>query len=86
MGPALVINPVKPGLHGQAGQQAVLAPVPVRGGEVHCPALVVEALPGVVILLVPGLGHPHPHSRPLVHHGDGQRVELLFTPLEYALH
>ena len=81
MGPALVINPVKPGLHGQAGQQAVLAPVPVRGGEVHCPALVVEALPGVVILLVPGLGHPHPHSRPLVHHGDGQRVELLLTPL-----
>ena len=83
MGPALVINPVKPGLHGQAGQQAVLAPVPVRGGEVHCPALVVEALPGVVILLVPGLGDPHSDPRPLVHDGDGERVELLFTPLEY---
>ena len=81
MGPALVINPVKPGLHGQAGQQAVLAPVPVRGGEVHCPALVVETLPGVVILLVPGLGDSDPHSGPLVHHRDGQRVELLFTPL-----
>ena len=81
MGPALVVNPVKPGLHGQAGQQTVLAAVSVRGGEVHCPALVVEALPGVVVLLVPGLGHPDPHTRPLVHHGDGQRVELLFTPL-----
>ena len=81
MGPALVVDPVKPGLHRQAGQQAVLAAVSVRGGEVHCPALVVEALPGVVVLLVPGLGHPHPHTRPLVHHGDGQRVELLFTPL-----
>ena len=81
MGPALVVDPVKPGLHCQAGQQAVLAAVSVRGGEVHCPALVVEALPGVVVLLVPGLGHPDPHTRPLVHHGDGQRVELLFTPL-----
>ena len=81
MGPALVINPAKPGLHGQAGQQTVLAAVSVRGGQIYRPAFVVETLPGMVVLLVPGLGHSDPHSRPLVHHGDGQRVELLFTPL-----
>ena len=81
MGPALVIHPVKPGLHGEAGQQAVLAAVSVRGRQIHRSAFVVETLPGVVILLVPGLGDSHPHSGPLVHHRDGQRVKLLFTPL-----
>ena len=83
MAAALVIHPVKPGLHRQAGQQTVLAAVSIRGGDVHRAALVVEALPGVVILLVPGLGDPHSDPRPLVHDGDGERVELLFTPLEY---
>ena len=82
MGPGLVVHPVKAGLDREAGQQPVFPPVPVAGGHVHGAALVVEALPGVVILLVPGLGHPEPHARPLIHHRDGQRVELLFTSLQ----
>ena len=82
MRPGLVVNPVEAGLDRKAGQEPVLAPVPVTGGHVHGAALVVEALPGVMILLVPGLGHPQPHARPLIHHGDGERVELLFTSLQ----
>ena len=67
----LVVDPVEAGLHGQARQHAVLAAVAVRGGDVHCAALVVQRLFRVVAVLVPALGHPQLHARPLVHHGDG---------------
>ena len=41
-----------------------------------------KAVPGMVVLLVPTLGHPESHTRPLVHHGDGQSVQLLLAPLK----
>ena len=82
MRPRLIVDPVEAGLHGEAGQQTVLGPVAVRGGKVHRAALVVEAVAGVVVLLVPGLRHTEPHTRPLVHHGDGQSIELLLAALQ----
>ena len=55
MRPRLVVHPIKTSLDGEACQQPVLASVPVAGGHVHGPALVVQAVAGVVVLLVPGL-------------------------------
>lgn len=81
MGFGLVINPVESGFHRQPGQSAVLALVSVRGGDVHGPALVVERLLEVVSVLVPALGDPQLHPGPLIHHRDGQRVQLVFTSL-----
>lgn len=77
----LIIDPVEAGLHRQPGQGAVFALVPVRGGDVHGPALVVQRLLEVVSVLVPALGDPQLHPRPLIHHRDGQRVQLVFTSL-----
>lgn len=81
MGFGFVVDPVEPGLHRQPGQGPVLALVPVRGGDVHGPALVVQRLLEVVAVLVPALGDPQFHPGPLVHHGDGQRVQLVFASL-----
>lgn len=78
----LVVDPVEAGLDGEAGQEPVLAAVPVRGSEVHGPALVVQGAAGVMVLLVPRLRHAQAQARPLVHHGYSQRVQLLFTPLK----
>lgn len=77
----LIIDPVEAGLHRQPGQGAVFALVPVRGGDVHGPALVVQGLLEVVTILVPALCDPQLHPGPLIHHGDGQRVQLVFTSL-----
>lgn len=82
VGAALVEDPVEAGLDGEAGQHAVLAAVAVAGRQVHGPALVVQRVVHVRVLLVPALDHPQPHPRPLVHHADRQRVQLLFATLE----
>lgn len=36
----------------------------------------------MVAVLVPALRHPQLNARPHVHHGDGQRVQLVLTALE----
>lgn len=77
----LIIDPVEAGLHRQPGQRAVFALVPIRGGDVHGPALVVQGLLEVVPVLVPALCDPQLHPGPLIHHGDGQRVQLVFASL-----
>ena len=82
VGLGLVVDPVEPGLHGQARQHGVLVPVPVRRGDVHRPALVVQRLLRVVAVLVPALGDPQPDPGPQVHHRDGQRVQLVFAALQ----
>ena len=82
MGAGLIVNPIKPSFNRQTREQSVLAPVSVRGCQIHRPTLVVEAVLGVVGLLVPALRHTEPQPRPLVHHGDSQGVQLLFTPLK----
>ena len=81
VGSRLIVDPVEAGLHGQRGKQAVLGPVSVAGGEINSPALVMEAVARMVRLLVPSLCHPNLHPWPLVHHRDGQRVELLLAAL-----
>lgn len=55
--------------------------LPVGGGDVDRPALVVQGVLGVVPVLVPALRHPQLHPRPHVHHGDGQGVQLVLAPL-----
>ena len=82
VGARLVVDPVEAGLDGEAGEKAVLGPVPVRGGEVDGSSLVVEAVPRVVVLLVPRLCHAQAHARPLVHYGDGEGVQLLLAALQ----
>lgn len=81
VGFGFIIDPVESGLHRQPGQGAVLALVSVRRGDVHGPALVVQRLLEVVAVLVPTLGDPQLHPRPLIHHGDRQRVQLVFASL-----
>lgn len=76
-----VVDPVEAGLHRQPGQGPVLALVPVRGGDVHGSALVVQRLLKVVAILVPAFSDPQFHPGPLVHHRDGQRVQLVFASL-----
>lgn len=77
--PTIVVDPIESGFYGQSGQHAVLGLVPVRRGDVHGPALVVQAAAGPVH---PTVDHPEPDVRPQVHHADGQRIQFLFTPLE----
>ena len=81
MGSRLIVDPVEAGFHGHGGKEAVLGSVPVAGRQVDGPALVVEAVACMVRLLVPRLSHPNPHPWPLVHHRDGQCVELLLAAL-----
>ena len=81
MGPGLVVHPVEASLNSQRSQKAVLAPVPVACRQVDRPPLVVEAVPSVVGLLVPSLGHANTNAWPLVHHRDGQSVKLLLAAL-----
>lgn len=81
VGSTLVIDPVEARLDGEPGQHAVLAAVSVTGGDVHSAAFVVQRVAGVVTLLVPALRHAQQRARPLVHHGDRQRVQLLLAPL-----
>lgn len=76
-----VVDPVEASLDGQASQHAVLAAVPIRGGDVHRAALVVQRLLGVVAVLVPALRDTQLDARPLVHDGDGQRVQLVLAAL-----
>lgn len=77
----LVVDPVEAGLDGQAGQHAVLAAVPVRGGDVHGAALIVQGLLGVVAVLVPAFCYPQLHPGPLIHHRDSQGVQLVLAAL-----
>ncbi len=57
-------------------------PVPVGRGDVDGAALVVEGVGRVVTLFVPPFGDPQLDVGPLVHHADGQRVQLFFAPLQ----
>lgn len=77
-----IVDPVEAGFHSKSGQHAVLGAVPIAGGDIHGPTLVVQGVCGVVTLLVPALGHPQSHPGPLVHHRDRQRVQLLLAPLK----
>lgn len=81
---ALVVDPVKSCLDGQPGQHAVLAAIPVAGGDVHRTSFVVQGVRGMVTFLVPALRHPQPYSWPLVHHRDRQSVQLLFATLQWT--
>ena len=82
VGFGLVVYPVEARLHGQPRQHAVLGLVAVRGGDVHRTSLVVQGLLRMVAVLVPALCDPQADSRPQVHDGDGQRVQLVLTALE----
>lgn len=81
VGATLVVDPVEARLDGEPGQHAVFAAVPVTGGDVDGAALVVQRVSCVVALLVPALRDAQQRARPLVHHGDRQRVQLLLAPL-----
>lgn len=81
VGATLVVDPVEAGLDSEPGQHAVLAAVSVAGGDVHGAALVVQRVASVVTLLVPALRHAQQRARPLVHHGDRKRIQLLLAPL-----
>ena len=81
MGFGLVVDPVESGFHRKSGERAVFALVSVRRGDIHCPSLVVERLHGMVSVLIPTLCHAQLYPGPLVHDGDGQRVQLVFTSL-----
>ena len=78
----LVVDPVEAGLDGQPGQESVLCAVPIGGGDVDGATLVVQGLLGVVEVLVPGFGDAESNPRPLVHHGDGERVQLFLATLQ----
>ncbi len=82
MSPRFVIDPIKSGLDGEPSKKSILCPVPVRCGEIDGSAFVVEGLFGVVEVFVPSFSNSKLNSGPLVHHGDGQRVELLFASLK----
>lgn len=76
-----IVDPVEASFHSQASQHAIFASVPVRCGDVHCSALIVQRLFGMMAILIPALSHTQLHSRPLVHHRDGQGIQLVFAPL-----
>ncbi|MPC77231.1 hypothetical protein E2C01_071679 [Portunus trituberculatus] len=52
-----------------------------RSGDINGASLVVQTLWRVEQILVPSLCDPKPHAGPLVHHADGQGVQLLLAPL-----
>ena len=81
MSAGLVVDPVESGLDGEPREHPVLGAVPVGRGEVHAAALVVQRVGGVEPLLVPALRDAQLDARPLVHHRNGERVELLLAPL-----
>ena len=81
MGSRFIVDPVEAGFHGHGGKEAVLRSVSIAGCDIDCPPLVVEAVPCMVRLLVPCLSHTNTHPGPLVHHRDGQCVELLLAAL-----
>lgn len=78
----LVVDPVEASLDGQSREHSVLGTIAIARRHVHRSALVVQRVRRVFALLVPALGNPELHPRPLIHHGDRQSVEFLFAPLK----
>lgn len=81
VGFGFIIDPVEPGFHCQPGESAVFALVSVRRGDVHGSAFIMERFLKVVAVFVPALSDPQLHPGPLVHHWDGERVQLVLTSL-----
>lgn len=81
MATTLVEHPVEAGLDGQPCQHADLRPILVRRHDVDGAPFVVQRLGRMHVVLVPALGHHEPQTGPLVHHRDGQYVELFFAAL-----
>lgn len=81
--PGLVVDPVETSLDREPRQHSVLGAVAVARCHVDGTSLVVQRVRRVLALLVPALGHPQLHPRPLVHHRDRQGVELLLASLQH---
>lgn len=78
----LVVHPVEARLDGKSGEHSVFAAIAIGRGDVDGSALVVQRIDGVEVVLVPAFRHPQLHARPLIHHRDGEDVELLFQALQ----
>lgn len=78
---ALVVDPVETRLDGETCQHAVLGTISVARGDVHGATLVVKGICRMKAFFVPAFRDPQPHARPLVHHGDRQRVQPLLAAL-----
>lgn len=79
--PRFVVDPVESSLDGQTCQHAVFGTVAIRCRNVDAPSFVVQRVGSVQAFLVPAFRHAQFHARPLVHHRNGQRVQLLFAAL-----
>lgn len=55
---------------------------PVGCGDVNCTALVVQRVLRMMAVLIPAFSNSQLHTRPHVHHRNGQRVQLILTALQ----